>query len=58
MDIEKMSPPEQDRVIRFARDLAKNLRRIKQSTDASARENCPTDSNQKTTKKESKNERE
>ena len=48
MEIEKLSPAEQQRVMRFAKELAEVFRRIKKDTEKRQAENTPD----KITKKE------
>jgi|GEM_PF-6290156 len=41
MEIEKLSPAEQQRVVRFAKELAEVFRRIKKDTEKLQAENTP-----------------
>jgi len=41
MEIEKLSPAEQQRVMRFAKELAEVFRRIKKDTEKRQAENTP-----------------
>ncbi len=57
MEIEKLPLSEQQRVIRFVRELSRSFRRIRQATDVSCKLKSPETSVRSTTVRANQNER-